>query len=801
MASAAAGSSIAIAGQSSPDIRPISGGPLADEPISQPEASHDSQFQHQHQRQQHQGSAPLPHLPSKRASTHSILSSRDGQSSVPHSPSASRRGSIPGDSLSNSSSPAVLDSPRRQPTLTPSLVVKSPSENKYLSHPQFQSLKEFSSKTRFSHDNLVLWQKLLSEKLPAPLNSQEAFDLDMASRAVGEALLNNNASTANFNVLLLHLLSQLRFMRNIAYDGLWSPEAYNAMFLVRVCTKYFTENLTRAQLHEQFEMNRVTAESPKESVSPSTPTQRLSIDQRVTMDKRLRAEQLLEELFHVIIYADTKQQQNYEFYIEALNLLIVLFSTQMKGSSVEAGNDNYFLDILMNHLSHFAKGSLVRLISNFEEQQPPPNPSVGVLYSAYSYLFIPKKLDSTRSSPLSDKSVLLILLLANQHPRHIPNEFRLAVACLEDMPVGASRGPALSSDIDPDNLSVPYSQIYQTICSTLSTEETTLLLYLLMLQNKSFKTYALSRTDPESLLIPLLKQVYESVENKANYSHMYILLIILLLISQDEEYTANLHKTMIPVQGWYTERILKQTSLGGYVILVLIRTIQLNLSHHKDVYFHTNCLAILANMSNRMSYLNATVAQRVISLFDLVAKRYLKIYSKFSAVMTIDEIENCGDNDFVVYGDLVALLLEIINSVMTHTLKQNPHLVYSILHRREMFAKFRMHSRFVDLIENIDCVIGYFLNKVTESEIKMPSVDEVLEVIDIASKTWMPTKLRIFAELKFQYEEEKEFALFFLPYIWSLVFKHSLIHWDIEKTKLVQELGACVPIHDFSTPF
>lgn len=46
--------------------------------------------------------------------------------------------------------------------------------------------------------------------------------------------------------------------------------------------------------------------------------------------------------------------------------------------------------------------------------------------------------------------------------------------------------------------------------------------------------------------------------------------------------------------------------------LVLIRTLQLNLSHQKDIYLHTNCLAILANMSNTMSEMHAYVAQRIV---------------------------------------------------------------------------------------------------------------------------------------------------------------------------------------------
>lgn len=62
------------------------------------------------------------------------------------------------------------------------------------------------------------------------------------------------------------------------------------------------------------------------------------------------------------------------------------------------------------------------------------------------------------------------------------------------------------------------------------------------------------------------------------------------------------------------------------------------------------------------------------------------------------------DIDTAIYGDLVGLVLEMINSILTHTLKHNPELIYALLHKRDSFIQFRMHSRYIDLVENIDKV-------------------------------------------------------------------------------------------------
>lgn len=50
--------------------------------------------------------------------------------------------------------------------------------------------------------------------------------------------------------------------------------------------------------------------------------------------------------------------------------------------------------------------------------------------------------------------------------------------------------------------------------------------------------------------------------------------------------------------SWYTERTIAEISLGGLLILVIIRTIQYNMLRMRDKYLHTNCLAALANMSS-----------------------------------------------------------------------------------------------------------------------------------------------------------------------------------------------------------
>lgn len=76
---------------------------------------------------------------------------------------------------------------------------------------------------------------------------------------------------------------------------------------------------------------------------------------------------------------------------------------------------------------------------------------------------------------------------------------------------------------------------------------------------------------------------------------------------------------------WYTERSISEISLGGLLILVVIRTIQYNMMKMRDKYLHTNCLAALANMSGQFRSLHPYVAQRLVSLFETLAKKHARL--------------------------------------------------------------------------------------------------------------------------------------------------------------------------------
>lgn len=64
-----------------------------------------------------------------------------------------------------------------------------------------------------------------------------------------------------------------------------------------------------------------------------------------------------------------------------------------------------------------------------------------------------------------------------------------------------------------------------------------------------------------------------------------------------------------------------------------------------------------------------------------------------------------------VLEEVLRMVLEIINSALSHQLVYCPNLVYTLLYKHNVFESFRSHPAFQDIIQNIDMVIGFFTSR------------------------------------------------------------------------------------------
>ncbi|XP_068616250.1 dymeclin-like, partial [Brachionichthys hirsutus] len=221
--------------------------------------------------------------------------------------------------------------------------------------------------------------------------------------------------------------------------------------------------------------------------------------------------------------------------------------------------------------------------------------------------------------PLSNQSLLLLLVLTNlTDGPDWPNPYRQAITSFRN----TQDTSALSVE-QPHAFQINFNSLYTALCEQQRSDQATLLLYTLLHQNANMRTYMLSRTDMENLVLPILEILYH-VEDR-NSHHVYMALIILLILTEDDAFNRSVHEVVLKNISWYTERSLTEISLGSLLILVVIRTIQFNMTRTRDKYLHTNCLAALANMSAQFRCLHQYAAQRIISLFALLSKKHNKV--------------------------------------------------------------------------------------------------------------------------------------------------------------------------------
>ncbi|KAM9841079.1 dymeclin [Aulostomus maculatus] len=630
-------------------------------------------------------------------------------------------------------------------------------------------------------ENDPFWNQLISFTFISPTSSGDSKLLEEAVIPLAKTLIENNPRTGNFGALVRIFLGRTKELKisTECQDQLFIWQAHNALFMIRCLLKVFIREISEEELHLQFTYQERAPGFCGETCEGDL------------------LEELLSNLVHLIVEVPLLDI-TYSILFEAVTTLLVFFSYQL-----------FYKDILRDRLiyQHIMKGRCLSLTSrlvktllyNFirQEKCPPPATHIfepkaegGLLYGlasgVASGLWSVFTLGGAGSKagleqeqnplPLSNQSLLLLLVLANlTDGPDWPNPYRQAITCFRNTQDTSSMPVE-----QPHTFQINFNSLYTALCEQQCSDQATLLLYTLLHQNANMRTYMLSRTDMDNLVLPILEILYH-VEDR-NSHHVYMALIILLILTEDDAFNRSVHEVVLKNISWYTERSLTEISLGSLLILVVIRTIQFNMTRTRDKYLHTNCLAALANMSAQFRCLHQYAAQRIISLFALLSKKHNKVLEQATQSLRGRQGDNTALPDYAqdlnVIEEVIRMMLEIINSCLCNSLHHNPNLVYALLYKRELFEQFRTHPSFQDIMQNLDTVIGFFTHRLEQAGSDL-SVERVQEVIMKGAQALPTDRLKKFPELKFKYVEEDQPEDFFVPYVWSLIFNSGVgLHWS-----------------------
>ena len=132
-----------------------------------------------------------------------------------------------------------------------------------------------------------------------------------------------------------------------------------------------------------------------------------------------------------------------------------------------------------------------------------------------------------------------------------------------------------------------------------------------------------------------------------------------------------------------------------------------------------------------------------------------------------------------VMKEITRLLMEIVNSCLTGiSLRQNSNLIYALLQSRATFEKLRNLSFFDDLLHNVRTLSEFFDSRLEEMQKPAMTVEEVNYFIEEVVLQIPSHLLRKYPELKYNYIEVERPEEFFVPYVWSLIYKKSGIFWN-----------------------
>ncbi|XP_012282641.1 dymeclin [Orussus abietinus] len=644
--------------------------------------------------------------------------------------------------------------------------------------------------------NDPFWTQFLSFNVRPPITRNDQIELDSRLDSTCQQLLTNNLTTGNFGSLIQVFLNRsnelLTTLKTDSLISMW--QTYNALFAVRCILKYLLETVGEEEMVKHAETRPLSEEIQDTSL--------------------VRISAFFEALIAIIIDVPLCEF-TYVIHLEAINCLLVLLSVQLF-SQTPAEYSYVYRMAMHEDLNVHAPVLVCTLLHNFVRQEHAP-PGLLTQQSGGSIVFSiaaglwnvitmgmrsglknvqisnngtaeeeEKKRDT--ETPLASQSLLLLLILTN-HCTATHNPYRHALFSFTNVQDDHVPTPVKAVIAFRFNL----SKLYETIYRVQKSDEVTLLLYMLLHRNANVKRYIMKRPDIHLLVIPILQILYHAPDNTSH--HIYMSLIILLILSEDDTFNKRIHEIVLKGITWYTERSISEISLGGLLILVVIRTIQYNMLKMRDKYLHTNCLAALANMSAQFRSLHPYVSQRLLSLFETLAKKHARLEGKIrsqspansnSITVNVNGGAACTDvvQDLTILEEVLRMVLEIINSCLTHQLAHNPNLIYTLLYKKDIFQSFRTHSAFQDIVQNIDSVINFFSYKLEQRDQSQIGVSQVLATIEQGTCQWPKDRLRKFPELKFKYVEEEQPEEFFIPYVWSVVCQSALLHWNAENIKL-----------------
>eukprot|EP00536_Pseudo-nitzschia_multiseries_P009524 jgi/Psemu1/306584/fgenesh1_kg.267_\ len=176
-------------------------------------------------------------------------------------------------------------------------------------------------------------------------------------------------------------------------------------------------------------------------------------------------------------------------------------------------------------------------------------------------------------------------------------------------------------------------------------------------------------------------------------SQLYVIIILLLLFSQDTSFGRNVFRRVIILSvPWYKERNLKCINLGSIMVLTLLRSLLFTLNRLNDAFLLNNCCAVLENLAPSVADLHEYAAMRLVSVTVNVMKKHAKLAlaSSTNKIDTDNENGSGEDDDPSNASDPLEMHAEVARSLLglikhglsPKNMEGNVHLIYAVVYHQ-----------------------------------------------------------------------------------------------------------------------
>ena len=310
--------------------------------------------------------------------------------------------------------------------------------------------------------------------------------------------------------------------------------------------------------------------------------------------------------------------------------------------------------------------------------------------------------------PVAEKSLkILLILLHNKRyiNGNVCNPMREAFCLLYD--------EQLDGDSNNDNdielmgksnridrrIHCDFKALSSFLVKTLPDPSSAQLLYSFIQLHPTFMDNLTIIDNFDAIITALLNGLYNSC-NTTNVDHLYILVVVALMITQDSKLRSKLAKTYIRAP-WYTERILGDVSLVDLTVLCVMRSTMYALYHLKgDQYLLSNCYAILLNIAPYLIGIHTYSAERIVTIIKRIGIRIVKESASATESVEKDYLLRCMKETTTVLIRIVGVALRPLRRA------SNVHLVYALIHENSVLLELFLDPIIINLGEDNKSNIG-----------------------------------------------------------------------------------------------